>query len=99
MLLGLGFALFSSPNTNAVMSAVEKRFYGVASATLSTMRSVGQTLSIGLVMLVFALLIGHVAIAPANYPALMSSIKLVFALFSVLCVGGIFFSLARGNLR
>ncbi len=26
MLLGLGFALFSSPNTNAVMSAVEKRF-------------------------------------------------------------------------
>ncbi len=31
MLLGFGFALFSSPNTNAVMSSIEKRFYGVGS--------------------------------------------------------------------
>lgn len=99
MLLGLGFALFSSPNTNAVMSSVDKRFYGVASATLSTMRNVGQTLSIGIVMLVFALYIGHVAIAPENYPALMASTKTVFSLFAVLCAGGIVFSLARGNMR
>ncbi len=99
MLLGLGFGLFSSPNTNAVMSSVDKRFLGVASATLSTMRNVGQTLSIGVVMVIFSLYIGHVAIAPENYPALMSSIKVAFSLFSVLCVAGIFFSLARGKVR
>lgn len=29
---GVGFGLFSSPNTNAIMSSVEKRYYGVASA-------------------------------------------------------------------
>jgi MFS family permease len=42
VILGLGFGLFSSPNTNAVMSSVEKRFYGVASGMLGTMRLTGQ---------------------------------------------------------
>ncbi len=37
MLLGLGFALFSSPNTNTIMSSVEKRYLGVASGLLGTM--------------------------------------------------------------
>ena len=46
VLLGLGFALFSSPNTNAVMSSVDKRFYGVASGTFGTMRLTGQMFSI-----------------------------------------------------
>ena len=53
--VGLGFALFSSPNTNAVMSSVERRFYGVASATLGTMRLVGQMLSLGIAVLICAL--------------------------------------------
>jgi EmrB/QacA subfamily drug resistance transporter len=99
MLLGAGFALFSSPNTNAIMSSVEKRSYGVAAATLSTMRVIGQTMSIGIVMLVFALVIGRVAIAPENYGALMASTRVLFSMFAVLCVSGIFFSLARGNVR
>lgn len=47
MLMGLGFALFSSPNTNAIMGSVDKRFYGLASATLATMRVVGQMLQHG----------------------------------------------------
>ena len=45
--LGFGFALFSSPNTNAVMCSVERRAYGVASSTLGTMRLTGQMLSLG----------------------------------------------------
>jgi EmrB/QacA subfamily drug resistance transporter len=99
MILGAGFGLFSSPNTNAVMSSVAKKSYGVANATLSTMRVVGQTLSIGVVMLVFALFIGRVAIAPENYPALMTSTRVLFSMFAGLCVVGIFFSLARGKVR
>src|ERR1035437_3627249 len=31
--LGFGFALFSSPNTNAVLSSVDKKFLGVAAST------------------------------------------------------------------
>lgn len=99
MLLGLGFALFSSPNTNAVMGAVAQRHYGVASATLATMRTTGQMLSLGIVMLVFAVAIGPVRIAAAGHGALLASARASFVVFSVLSVAGIFASLARGNGR
>ena len=99
MLLGLGFALFSSPNTNAVMSSVEKKLYGVASATLGTMRLTGQMLSLGIAMLLFALFIGRVQIAPQYYPAFLTSMRTAFTIFAALCFGGIFTSLARGNMR
>ncbi len=99
ILLGLSFALFSSPNTNAVMSSVERKFYGVASATVGTMRLIGQMLSMGIVMLVFALYIGKTSISPESYPVFLTSMKTAFSVFSVLCVFGVFASLARGNLR
>ena len=97
--LGFGFALFSSPNTNAVMSSVEKKFYGVASATLATVRQVGMTFSMGMVMLIFALYLGRVQITPEHYPAFLSSVNTAFIIFAVLCFGGIFASLARGKVR
>ncbi|MGA2368706.1 MAG: MFS transporter [Dehalococcoidia bacterium] len=97
--VGLGFGLFSSPNTNAVMSAVDKNYYGVASGTLATMRLVGQMLSLGIVMLMFALFIGQVQITPANYPLFLVSSRMAFIVFAILCFGGIFASLARGKSR
>lgn len=99
VVLGLGFALFSSPNTNAVMSSVEKRFYGVASGTLATMRSIGQMLSLGIAMLLFALYVGRVQITPEYYQSFLASIKTAFIVFAVLCFGGVFASLARGKTR
>lgn len=94
-ILGLGFGLFSSPNTNVIMGSVERRFYGVASATVSTMRLIGQTMSIGIATLVFALIIGRVQITPAQFPALLESIHLCFIVFTILCFMGIFASLKR----
>ncbi|MBU4268748.1 MAG: MFS transporter [Acidobacteria bacterium] len=99
MLVGFGFALFSSPNTNAIMSSVDKKYYGVASATLATMRMVGQMLSMGIATLVFSLFIGNVQITPAIYPLFLNSIRVSFIVFFVLCCCGVFFSLARGRLR
>jgi EmrB/QacA subfamily drug resistance transporter len=99
MLLGFGFALFSSPNMNAIMGSVERRFYGVASGTLGTMRLVGQTFSMGVVTLLFALMIGRVEITPDYYPLFLTSMKTAFAIFAVLCVGGIFASLVRGKIH
>ena len=98
ILLGFGLALFSSPNTNAVMSSVERRFYGVASATLGTMRLTGQMLSMGIAMLIFAIYIGKVQITPQYYPLFLTSIKTAFIIFAVLCFVGIFASLARLSL-
>lgn len=99
LLLGFGFALFSSPNTNAVMSSIEKRFYGVGSATLGTMRLTGQMLSMGIAMVIFALHIGSARITPENYPLFLTSLKTGFTIFSSLCFAGIFASLARGKVR
>ena len=98
-LLGLGFALFSSPNTNAVMSSVERRFYGVASGTLGTMRLIGQTLSMAIAMLILTLYLGRVQITPEQYPLFLEGVKTVFMVFSALCFLGVFASLVRGRLR
>lgn len=99
VLLGFGFALFSSPNTNAVMSSIEKKFYGVGSATLGTMRLTGQMLSMGIAMVIFALSIGSARITPEYYPLFLKSMKTGFVIFSTLCFAGIFASLARGKVR
>jgi predicted MFS family arabinose efflux permease len=96
--LGFGFALFSSPNTNAVMSCVHKRFFGVASAILATMRQVGMMFSMGIAMLIFAVVIGRVEISPEYYAVYVSSVKIAFMIFSALCFFGIFASLARGEV-
>jgi EmrB/QacA subfamily drug resistance transporter len=99
VLLGFGFALFSSPNMNAIMGSVDRRFYGVASGTLGTMRLLGQMLSMGIATLLFALYIGRVEISVQYYDLFLTSAKTAFAVFAALCVCGIFASLARGNLR
>ncbi len=97
VILGAGFGLFSSPNTSAVMGSVERRQYGVASATLGTTRLVGQMLSLGIAMLLFSLIIGHVRISAAVHDELVSSLRVAFAIFTGLCVIGVFASLARGK--
>jgi len=98
-LLGFGFALFSSPNMNAIMGAVERRLYGVASAMLATMRLMGQMLSQGIATLLFALYIGRVEISPQNYPQFMAAAQAAFAIFAVLCGFGVLASMARGKIR
>ncbi len=97
VVVGLGFGLFSSPNTNAIMSAVEKRYYGVASGIVGTMRLLGQMLSMGIAMMIFSIVIGRVEITPEYYPQFVASLQYAFILFTILCVAGIFASLARGK--
>ena len=99
MLLGFGLGLFSSPNTNAIMSSVERKFFGIASATVATMRLIGQILSMALVMFVFSIVMGRVEITPEYYPLLIKSAKIAFSIFTALCFIGIFASLGRGKLR
>lgn len=98
ILLGIGFALFSSPNMNAIMNSVDKADYGLASGVVGSMRLFGQTLSMGLAQLVFAVFIGAVQLTPEIYPVFMLSIKVAFALFSFICVIGIVPSMARGSV-
>lgn len=99
ILLGFGLAFFSSPNTTAVMSSIDKKFYGVGSGVLGTMRVSGQMFSMGFAMLIFAIYLEKAQIAPSNYPVFIKSVKTIFLIFSGLCFGGIFASLARGKMR
>ena len=97
LVMGVGFGLFSSPNSNAIMSSVEKRHLGVASGVVGTMRMVGQMLSMGIAMMLISLFIGKETINPSTYPGLISGMRTGFVIFSVLSVVGIFASLARNN--
>ncbi|MFB3924943.1 MAG: MFS transporter [Syntrophales bacterium] len=99
IILGLGFALFSSPNVNAIMSSVDRKFYGVASGILATMRMMGQTLSMGVVMLTFSVFIGGSPITAEHHPNLLTSMKTVFIVLTSLCFAGIFASSARGKMH
>ena len=99
ILLGFGFALFSSPNTNAVMRSVESKFYGMASGTLGTMRWTGMIFSMGITILIFSVYIGKVQITAEYYPVFLRCTKLTFILFAILCVGGTLASLARGKVQ
>lgn len=99
VLFGLGFALFSSPNVSAIMGAVGKRHYGVASAMIGTMRLIGQMLSMGIATVVLALQIGKEEITPERHPLLLTSMRVILVVFAGLCTVSVSTSLARGKVR
>ena len=93
--LGLGFGLFSSPNTNVVMSSVDKNLYGVASATLATMRNLGMLFSMALASLAVHVFVGNRNMSAETTDDFLQASQLVFILFSAFCLLGLFTSLQR----
>jgi MFS family permease len=98
-ILGVGLALFASPNINATMGSVDKKSFGVASAMIATMRLVGQAFSMGMTLILFALYIGRIQITPDSYPLFLKSMTTAFAIAAGLCCAGIFISVARGRMH
>jgi len=99
LVMGMGLALFSSPNTNAIMGSVGHRDYGVASSMVGTMRLLGQMFSMGISMLIFSIIIGKAAIEPQNIALFINGVRLIFIVFEILCLFGIGASMARGKMR
>ncbi len=91
-ILGFGFGLFSSPNTNMVMSSVERKYYGIASATIGTMRSTGMMFSMAIASLSIHLFIGPQKITDSNIDNFINSSQLIFLVFTILCIVGVFSS-------
>lgn len=81
------------------MSSVERKYYGIASGTVGTMRMVGQMLSMGVALMLFSLFLGKVEIRPEYFGDFMRAMKVSFIIFTVLCIGGVFASLARGKIK
>ena len=81
------------------MSSVNRRIYGVASALVGTMRQLGMMFSMGVVMMMLALQLGQSQIDSDNIGEFVGSMRTAFIVFAVLCLGGIFASLARGKMN
>ncbi len=92
---GLGFAFFSSPNSNAIMSSVKPNRYGVASSVMSTSRTVGQTASMAVVTMIVGAVVGNIALADAGTSSIMSAIHITFTVCAVLSGIGIACSASR----
>jgi MFS family permease len=92
IIYGVGFGLFSPPNTNVIMSSVPPKDTSVASASVATMRTVGQAMSLGILTLVFAFVMGDVPIVEQYYPLLISSCQITCLICVALCVASVFAS-------
>jgi len=96
-IVGFGFGMFSSPNTNAIMGSVDKKYLGIASATVGTMRLTGQMMSMGIATLILQIFIGNKPISAHLSTEFMTSMRATFFVFVILCTLGVFASLARGK--
>jgi MFS family permease len=94
-LLGVGFGMFSSPNANVIMSSVDRKYYGQASATIGTVRLTGQAFSMGIAMMAISLHLGNRLIVPELYPLFMRSFRMTFEICAVLCLVGTYASTFR----
>lgn len=96
--VGTGFALFSSPNMNTIMSSVKKNQLGLASGSASTMRVVGQITSMTIATLFFAVLFNKQAVETVANPLFLKALKLGFITFATISLAGIYFSFNRGKM-
>ncbi|NTW31966.1 MAG: MFS transporter [Bacteroidetes bacterium] len=97
-ILGFGFGLFSSPNTNMIMSSVERKFYGVASATVGTMRNTGMVFSMAIAALSVHIFVGQKQINDSNIENFIHSSQVIFLVFTILCIIGVFSSFVGKKL-
>lgn len=95
--LGLGAALFSAPNTNAIMSAVSKHEFSMASGIVSIMREVGMLFSMAVAMSFVGIIVGgSELIGPAMYAEFAVAMQFSMLVYTGLAVVGILFSWFRG---
>jgi EmrB/QacA subfamily drug resistance transporter len=91
--VGIGIGLFGSPNSSAVMGAVPSAQRGIAAAILSTARTLGNTLGLGLAGAIFtSVLAPHELTEPAF---VIPAVSTAFATASVLALLGAMTSAMR----
>ena len=93
ILQGIGMGLFTTPNTNAIMSSVPPNETPNASAAQSAMRTIGQTMSLGLLTLVFAWFMGSLKLSSQHADLIVQSSQLISLICTVICITAIFASL------
>lgn len=95
IVIGLGFAMFSAPNNNAIMSSVPPKYFSFASSVIGTVRLLGQVLSMAIVVSILSRTV--VGLAPGSKELLLSNIQYALIVFTVFCVIGIVPSMIRNR--
>ena len=96
-LIGLGFGLFSTPNNNAIMSAIPTSQVGVASASMNLGRTVGNLVGMSIVNLIIHFYLGNQIMSTQTRPELMSSISVALTMSLVFVVCACILSIMRGR--
>ncbi|HBG58662.1 MFS transporter [Proteiniphilum sp. UBA1028] len=97
--VGIGFALFSSPNMNTIMSSVKRPQYGQASGIAASMRVFGQIISMSIITFLFSINFGSSSVEAAPDPVFMHVMQWGFLIFALIGLPGIYFSFNRGNVK
>lgn len=97
--IGFGFGLFSSPNMNTIMSSIDKSKAGMASGISATMRVVGHIISISIASAIFALFFRQEPISVIETNVFMKAVNVLFLVFSIICLTGVYLSFSEGKLR
>jgi len=95
LILGFGFGFFTSPNSNAIMSSVEPRDFGVANSIQSTARSFGQVIGMAMITIITNIIIGHSSLDEASAGTIVRNTNTAFFVFAAVCALGIVISLQR----
>ena len=96
-IIGLGFGCFSSPNNNAALGAVPQPLLGVGSSLLNVSRTLGNMLGITVVVLLVNTIVGKTQLTPAQYPQLLTVLKIAFVICCCYNLLAAYFSFTRGQ--
>lgn len=90
---GIGHGFFSTPNNNIILSSVDnKKDIPTASASVATVRNLGQSFSLGILTVTFAFIMGNVPIQPSNYDLLVLSNQTTLLIITALSIIAIILS-------
>jgi MFS family permease len=97
--IGSGYGLSASSSTQISVGYFENKFYGVSTATLNTMRVVGQMTGMGVTLAVLNIFMGQSPLTPSNYTSFIEASKIPFLIFAILCYTSIYgyFIIRRKN--
>jgi EmrB/QacA subfamily drug resistance transporter len=95
IVMGVGFGLFSTPNTTAIMASVDRRDYGMASSLIATMRTTGMLTAMTLITILLSWFLGTEPVVLENGHLFLAAMRSAMVIFSILGLAGIVCSLGR----
>ncbi len=95
---GLGFAMFSAPNTTLIMASAPKEHSSEASAILANMRQIGMMVSMGIAMFFITTIMGSTDnLRPETYGLFLQAMTTTLSVCLAMCIIGTITSALRGK--